>query len=384
MSSPARSAPVLAAARSKKLLGPEGTVPAVSSDPGLSSELDLLRHEYESSLSWRVTRPLRALGRLARGRGRTPESEPSPSPFTFGAGRYDSWLEHFHGDRLGPIDAACARGGPERFALFRDLDLDLWALLLTQEYEVYPNIRAVLPNVPDASLQEVWNGASGAELAVQSKSFFSKLCELFQRHSDLPLADARVLDFGCGWGRLTRFFARDVEPGQLYGCDPVEGILDVCRENGVPATLARTNFLPERLPFDAHFDLAFAFSVFTHVSEAAHQTCLRALHGSLRPGGILVLTVRPPEYLHSCERMRPLLESLGPDPASKLEDPRYFFVPHPAEPSHFQYAGGEMTYGETVVTFPYIRERWSSIFELLDVNLLLGDLHQVVITLRRR
>jgi SAM-dependent methyltransferase len=322
--------------------------------------------------------------RLARGSRATAAPEPSPAPTRFTPGRYDSWLQHFHGERLERIDAACADGRPEHFALFRGLDVDVWALLLTQEYELYPNIRALLPSVPDPSLQEVWNGASGARLAAQSKAFYCKLCERFQGHSDLRLAESRVLDFGCGWGRLTRFLARDVEPGRLYGCDPVEGILDVCRENGVPATLARTDFLPERLPFDERLDLAFAFSVFTHISEAAHESSLRALHGSLRQGGILVLTVRPPEYLHSCERMRPLFESLGPDPASRLEEPRYLFVAHPAEPSHFQYAGGEMTYGEAVITLPYIQERWSSMFELLDVGLLVGDLYQVMLTLRRR
>jgi len=353
---------------------------AMSNGPAAPSELELLRREYESSLSWRLTRPLRAVGRLARG---PRDPEPHPPPAHFASGRYDAWLEHYYSELLGPIDAACADGQPERFALFRQLDADLWALLLTQEYKIYPSIRSLLPSVPDRSLQELWNGASGAELAAQSKSFYVKLCERYERYSDRPLGESQVLDFGCGWGRLTRFLARDVEPGRLYGCDPVEGILDVCRENGVPATLARADFLPRRLPFDERFELAFAFSVFTHLSESVHESCLRALHESLRPGGILVLTVRPPEYLLSCDRMRPLLESLGRDPASALDQPRYFFAAHPAEPSHFQYAGGEMTYGETVITLPYVRERWSAMFELLDIDLLIGDLHQVMLTLRR-
>jgi SAM-dependent methyltransferase len=342
------------------------------------SDLELLRREYESSLSWRVTRPLRALGRSARTLRSKAGSPSGPS------GRYDSWLEHFHGERLARIDADCEGAGPEAFALFRGLDVDLWALLLTQEYEAYPNIRALLPDVPEPSLQQLWNGASGVALANQGKSFYGKLGERFARRSDRPLAASRVLDFGCGWGRLTRFFARDVEPGHLYGCDPVEQILDVCRQSGVPATLARTDFLPERLPFEEPFDLAFSFSVFTHISEAAHESCLRALHGALRPGAILVLTVRPPEYLRFSALMRPALEALGPDLRSALEQPRYLFVPHEAEPSQFQYAGGEMTYGETVITLPYMRERWSPLFELLDVNLLVGDLHQVMVTLRRR
>jgi trans-aconitate methyltransferase len=86
------------------------------------------------------------------------------------------------------------------------------------------------------------------------------------------------------WGRITRFLARDLRPGRLYGCDPVEDILDVCRRSGVPATLARSDFLPDRLPFEEQFDLVFAFSVFTHLSEAAHERCLRALHRAISPG----------------------------------------------------------------------------------------------------
>jgi hypothetical protein len=97
-----------------------------------------------------------------------------------------------------------------------------------------------------------------------------------------------------------------------------------------------------------------------------------------------VLTVRPPAYLDFCELMRPALESLGPDPRSRLAEALYLFVPHPAEDSHFQYEGGEMTYGETVVTLSYVRERWAPLFELLEVDLLVGDLHQVMLTLRRR
>jgi SAM-dependent methyltransferase len=283
---------------------------------------------------------------------------------------YDSWLEAFHGERLGPIEAACAEGGAERYALFRDLDVDLWALLLTQEYRAYPNIRALLPAMPHAELQQLWNGTSGVPLAAQGAGFYRKLRERYERHSDRPLADSRVLDFGCGWGRLTRFVARDVEPGNLCGCDPVEDILDVCRRTRVPGAFARSDFVPERVPFDGPFDLAFAFSVFTHLSEGAHESCLRALHTALRPGGILVVTIRPPAYL-----------ALSP-PSGEA---RYVFRPHPAEATHFQYGGaGEMHYGETVITLPYIRERWSALFELLEVDLLVDDLYQVMVTLRRR
>jgi SAM-dependent methyltransferase len=257
-------------------------------------------------------------------------------------------------------------------------------MLLTREYDNYPNIRALLPEVPDPTLQELWNGTSGVRLALQSATFYDRVRQRYRQHTGADLTDASVLDFGCGWGRLTRFFARDVAPGNLYGCDPVPDILEVCRQSRVPATLTQTEFLPEGAPFEAPMDLAFSFSVFTHISERAHEHCLNALHASLRPGGILVVTIRPPEYLRFCPLMHPVLRDLGDDVDARLSEPRYLFVPHEAEPSHFQYAGGEMTYGETVITLPYIRERWADRFELLNVDLLLGDLYQTMVTLRRR
>jgi SAM-dependent methyltransferase len=323
---------------------------------------------------------LRALGRFRRAH----EPEAPDAGAEFAAARCDSWLSHFQGDDLEWIDAACADGSPERFALFRKLDADLWGLLLTQQYELYPNIRALLPDVPDPATQQMYNGLSGLALSGQSVAFYSKLCARLERHLGHPLAEASLVDFGCGWGRLTRFLARDVAPGRLHGCDPVEQILGVCRAHRVPANLARSEVLPERLPFDERFDAAFAFSVFTHLSEAAHLSCLQALHAGLRPGGILVLTVRPPHYLELNDLMRPTLESLGPDWRRALQDPRYLFVPHPASDDHPQNGGCEMHFGEAVITMPYVREHWAPLFELLEIDFLMGDLHQVMLTMRRR
>lgn len=296
----------------------------------------------------------------------------------------DEWLAHYFDARLSELDAACAGAGPEALPLFRDLDDDLWALLLSREYARYPNIRALLPELPERSLQMRWNGTAGLQLINQGKAFYVRAKERLSRSSAVALEDSKVLDFGCGWGRLTRFFARDVAPGALFGCDPVEEILDVSRRLRVPATLARCDFVPERLPFEERFDLVFAFSVFTHISEAAHEACLRAIHASLSPGGILIVTVRSPAYLGHSDAMRPLLDSLGADPLAALAEPRYLFVPHAAEPQHPQYHGGEMTYGETVISLPYIEQRWAPLFELVDVSLLTEDMHQVVVTLRRR
>jgi SAM-dependent methyltransferase len=298
-------------------------------------------------------------------------------------GPFDAWLSLFDEDLI-ELDAACRREGLAALARFRDLDDDLWTVLLTRSYERYPGIRSLMPRLPSPDLQLRWNGAAGLELLTQGKAFYRRAHAGFARHGRRPLAEATVLDFGCGWGRLTRFFIRDLAPRSLFGCDTVESILDVCRESGLPAEFALCDPRPRRLPFDREVDLIVAFSVFTHLSEPAHDACLRAIHASLAPGGIFVATIRSPAYLVGHELGAPLLEMLDEDPVKAFARPLYLFSPHPAEPEHPQYQGGPMDYGETVISLPYIRERWSALFDLLDVALLTEDMHQVVLTLRRR
>ncbi len=298
------------------------------------------------------------------------------------AGGLDDWLDPLFGDELRRIEAQVEGAGPEAYPAFRELDDDLWALLLTLEYESFPGIRGFLPGLPAPELQQMWNGTSGPALAAQSVCFYRRLKQAWAEHGSGPLAPERVLDFGCGWGRLTRMLARDLEPGNLYGCDPVESILETCRENGVPAELARSEFLPETVPFEERFGMVFSFSVFTHISERAHLASLEAIHDALEPGGLLVATVRPPAYLDFNPLMKPALDSLSKDRRAALAEPRYLFAPHETE-GHPQFGGEQMDYGETVITLPYVRENWSRWFDLLDVAVMTGDMYQVVLTLRK-
>ena len=181
----------------------------------------------------------------------------------------------------------------------------------------------------------------------------------------MPLEAARVLDFGCGWGRLTRMLARDVTPGQLYGCDPAQGILDVCRADRVPAELARSDFLPQRVPFDGPFDLAFAFSVFTHLSERARgrepRRAARGPRARRHPGA------------HRAAAVLPGGRRCGLTRSSRT----------PPSRATRSGAAARCTYGETVIPLAYVRERWSDRFALLEAGILLGDLFQAVLILRR-
>jgi SAM-dependent methyltransferase len=334
-----------------------------------------------------VTAPLRA----ARRRLGPPPPEPPAPVAALSPSADDLWLLSFWDEQLSPIELELVAAGPDASpdrSLFRDLPDAVWGMLLTQRQRAYPAIASALPRLPTAELQQLWNGPSGPELIAQSTAFYQLLKRAHAEHgTGTPLERARVLDFGCGWGRLTRFLERDVaEPDALCGVDPVQGILDEAVRNGVHADLRRCAFVPEQLLFEQPFDLAYAFSVFTHLSEVAHRASLRALHSAIVPGGLLVATIRPPEYLRISPWLRPALESLGPHPAARLREPQYLYAAHPTLPLQTpgDDTGGEVSYGETVVTIAYVREHWSELFELVAADVSLSDPHQVALLLRRR
>lgn len=106
-----------------------------------------------------------------------------------------------------------------------------------------------------------------------------------------------MLDYGCGWGRLIRLLYKYTPPARIYGVDPWDKSIDICKESGIRADLAVSDYLPKTLPFEGKkFDLIYAFSVFTHLSERAATMALAACRERIKNDGMMVITARPLSY----------------------------------------------------------------------------------------
>jgi SAM-dependent methyltransferase len=116
----------------------------------------------------------------------------------------------------------------------------------------------------------------------------------------VPLAEVgAVLDFGCGCGRVTRYWADFA--GSVAGSDLDPAAVEWCRRN-LPFGRFEVNGLEPPLAFeDGSFDLAYALSVFTHLPAALQIAWRDELLRILRPGGYLLVTTHGRSYLPRLE-----------------------------------------------------------------------------------
>lgn len=106
-----------------------------------------------------------------------------------------------------------------------------------------------------------------------------------------------VLDFGCGCGRVLRWW-HETDGTRFHGCDYNHRLVGWVDEN-LPVTTARVNGPVPPLPYaEGSFDLVYALSVFTHLTEAAQHAWLADLRRVLWPDGLLVITVHGEHFIH--------------------------------------------------------------------------------------
>jgi SAM-dependent methyltransferase len=104
-----------------------------------------------------------------------------------------------------------------------------------------------------------------------------------------------VLDFGCGCGRLARWWAEGTR-ASLYGCDPNRELVAWCRAS-LPFMNAAVSEDRPPLPYpDATFDFVYALSIFTHLPPEPEGVWMAELARVIRPGGHLLFTTAGEAY----------------------------------------------------------------------------------------
>lgn len=99
-----------------------------------------------------------------------------------------------------------------------------------------------------------------------------------------------ILDFGCGSGRVAHALAKRIKISRFLGTDVVQSLLDYAASK----TPHHFKFVKHRelsIPAEnSAFDLAYAFSVFTHLLQTETFIYLSDIARVLKPKGTLVFS----------------------------------------------------------------------------------------------
>jgi SAM-dependent methyltransferase len=125
---------------------------------------------------------------------------------------------------------------------------------------------------------------------------FESLIETLSRNRVEPRDLSAVLDFGCGCGRVTRYW-KDWKGTRIHGVDYNPRLVEWCRRNLPFASFAVNQSEPPLQFATGELDLVYALSVFTHLSESAQIAWMEEMRRVIRPGGYLLLTTHGESYL---------------------------------------------------------------------------------------
>jgi len=149
----------------------------------------------------------------------------------------------------------------------------------------------VLGPVPPVPLMLRVTGSDQSDFfRADGMRIFADLAAAVERHGGFNRV-GRMLDWGCGCGRLTAHFLADGRVAEICGTDIDSEATAWCGRALPQARFQQTGLYPP-LPFpDRHFDLVIAYSVFTHLARDLQNAWLSEMKRVLSPGGLLLATV---------------------------------------------------------------------------------------------
>jgi len=169
-----------------------------------------------------------------------------------------------------------------------------------------------------------------------------------------------ILDFGCGCGRVLRFF-KPTASQTINGTDIDNESIAWCQQYLITIANFNTNHdLPPLHYPNNYFDFVYSISVFTHLPEDMQFQWLSELKRVLKPGGFLITTTHG-EQLFPAEL---------PEALTQLKQQGFYYLKGSG-------TNGLPDFYQTAFhTHTYIENNWSRYFKILNIQTRAINNHQ--------
>jgi len=226
-----------------------------------------------------------------------------------------------------------------------------------------------LPKAPPELMQRVANHSNIEMFQSTGLQAYGEFLDAMTRHGGSTVR--RLLDWGCGVGRITAFFLRYAGIPEVYGCDIDRESVRWCSDH-LPAGLFTTIDPYPPTPYrESMFDALVGYSVFTHLAEDVQLQWLQELRRILAPRGLALLSIHGPfaARFNGDETALKAIEHRGIYDA-RLDPALDGVAPH--------------AYYRSVYHHPsYVRSKWGGYFEVLEhISGGMGN-YQDLVVLRR-
>jgi hypothetical protein len=107
-----------------------------------------------------------------------------------------------------------------------------WFELIAQSYLNPPaHYRGTpLPGFPPDQIQANTTGQAGVPTLAEAFIFYQDCVRQFHKAGRPLREDCSLLDFGTGWGRIARFFLRELPSQNIFGIDVTADFVDICKK----------------------------------------------------------------------------------------------------------------------------------------------------------
>lgn len=230
-----------------------------------------------------------------------------------------------------------------------------------------------LPTPDSLKRKRVHGGTDELSFKVIGASTFVKLQRVLKEYFNSEFSNfPRILDWGCGCGRLSRHFSKTSV--DFFGVDIDKDNIQWCQNNFPFGTFeVISDRPPTHLPPNS-FNLVIGISIFTHLKEFDQNIWLEELRRITAPCGVLLLTV------------------LGKTAAFRAKLPWWNFIRWQQNGifcigDNFDLRGAvdiPNYYKDVLHTRDYLSRKWSKYFDIVTVlEGYIGN-HQDLVILKRR